>query len=144
MLAPASLARLAVQAGASFGLYAGALVLATVLQSSHDAAVAADRQPLMLAASQLRSQREQTTHELDTAVRALTAAGRRYDRLDDASAALADALDRLARGVKRATGSAAQVPASLPMPAAPATVYVTAPAPAAPPATHTTTGASGR
>ena len=144
MLPPAAVARLAVQAGTSFALYAGALVLATVLQSSHDAAVAADRQPLLVAADQLRAERERTTQELDAAVRALTAAGQRYDRLDDASATLADALDRLARGVKRATGSAAQLPASLPMPAAPATVYVTAPAPAAPPATHTTTGASGR
>jgi len=143
MLSPASLARLAVQAGVSFALYAGALVLATVLQSSHDAAVASDHRPLVVAADQLRSERERTTWELDAAVRALAAAGQRYDRLDDASATLADALDRLARGVKRATGSAAQLPASLPMPAAPATVYVTAPAPA-PPATHSTTGASGR
>ena len=144
MRAPASLARLAVQAGVSFALYAGALVLATVLQSSHDAAVASEHQPLIAAADQLRSERERTAQELDAAVRALSAAGQRYERLDDASATLADALDRLARGVKRATGSAAQLPASLPMPAAPATVYVTAPAPAAPPATHTTTGASGR
>jgi hypothetical protein len=144
MVSPASLARLAVQAGTSFALYASALVVATVLQSSHDAAVAADRQPMVIAADQLRSQRERTTQELDAAVRALVAAGQHYDRLDDASAALADALDRLARSVKRATGSAARLPASLPLPAAPATVYVTAPAPAAPPATHTTTGASGR
>jgi hypothetical protein len=145
MLSPASLARLAVQAGASFALYAGALVLATVLQSSHDAALASDRQPLVAAAEQLRSQRERTTQELDAAVRALTAASQRYNRLDDASASLADALDRLARGVKRATGSAARLPATVSMPAGPATVYVTAPAPvAAAPATHTTTGASGR
>lgn len=142
MLAPAAIARLAVQAGASFALYAGALVLATVLQSTHDAAVATERQPLMVAATQVRSQRERTMEDLDAALRALTAAGQRYDRLDEASAALANALDQLARGVKRATGSAAQLPASLPMPAAPATVYVAAPA--APPASHTTTGASGR
>jgi hypothetical protein len=142
MPSPTSLARLAVQAGASFALYAGALVLATALQSSHDAALANDRHPLVAAAEQLRSQRERTTRELDAAVRALTAAGQRYNRLDDASAALADALDRLARGVKRATGSAAQLPISVAMPVAPSTVYVTVPAAPAP-ATHTTTGASG-
>ncbi|HET6819236.1 MAG TPA: hypothetical protein VFH98_01645 [Candidatus Limnocylindria bacterium] len=142
MPSPAALARLAIQAGTSFALYAGALVLATAFQSTHDAAVAADRYPLVVAAQQLRSQRQHTARELDAAVQALTTASHRYSRLDDASAAMADALDALARGVKRATGSAARLPAALPMPAAPTTVYVTVPAPA--PATHTTTGASGR
>ena len=142
MPSPATLARLAFQAGASFALYAAALVLATALQSNHDAAVAADRYPLVVAAERLRSEREVTTRQVERALAALTSAGERYDRLDTRAAALADALDRLAVGVKRATGSAARLPASLPMPVAPVSVSVAAPAP--PPVTHTTTGASGR
>jgi hypothetical protein len=138
----AVLARLALQAGASFVLYAGALVLATALQSSHDGAVAADRYPLVVAAERLLSERELTTRELERAVQALTDASRRYTRLDRASGQMADALDRLALGVKRATGSAARLPSTVPMPAAPAPLVVTAPAPA--PATHSTSGASGR
>jgi len=142
MPSPATLARLAFQAGASFALYAAALVLATVLQSNHDAVVAADRYPLVVAAERVRSERRVTTREVESALWALTDAGERYDRLDRTAAALADALDRLATDVKRATGSAAQLPARLPMPAAPPTVTFSAPAPA--PAIHTTTGASGR
>jgi hypothetical protein len=142
MPSAATLARLAFQAGASFALYAAALVLATVLQSNHDAVVAADRYPLVVAAERVRSERRVTAREVESALWALTDAGERYDRLDTKAAALADALDRLAIDVKRATGSAAQLPASLPMPAAPPTVTFIAPAPA--PAIHTTTGASGR
>lgn len=140
MPSAAQLARLAIQAGASLGLYAPALVLVTVLQSSHDTAVTAARQPLVIAAERLRSEREHTTAELQRAARALCDAGARYDRVKQASTALEAALDRLAAGVERATGSAARLPASLPMPPAPQALTITAPAPA----THATTGASGR
>jgi hypothetical protein len=138
----ATVARLSLQLGASFALYAGALVLATALQSAHDAAVTAERRPLQKSAEWLRTERAYTERQLAAAVRALSAAGDRYDRLDGASAGLAAALDRLASNVKHATGSAARLPASVPMPAAPSTVYVNVPAPA--PSTHTTSGASGR
>lgn len=142
MPSAASLARLAVQAGASFVLYAGALVLATVLQSTHDAGVAADRHPLVVAAGRLRSERELTTLQVRRAMESLADASGRYDRLDAAAVAMADALDRLAIDVRKATGSAARLPASLPIPAAPPAVKFVAPAAA--PVTHATTGASGR
>jgi hypothetical protein len=138
----ATLARLSIQVGASFALYAGALVLATMLQSAHDATVTAGRRPLQVAADRLQAQRAITERELGMAVRALTQAANRYDRLDSASAEMAAVLDRLASRVERVTGAAARLPASVPMPAAPASVQVTVPAPAPP--THTTTGASGR
>jgi len=142
MPSPTTLARLAVQAGASFVLYAGALILATVLQSSHNTAVTVERYPLVVAAERLRSEREITTLQVQRAVRSLADATGRYRRLDAAAMALADAVDRLAMDVKHASGSAAHLPASLPMPAAPPTVAFVAPAPA--PVTHSTTGASGR
>lgn len=142
MPSPATLARLAVQAGASFVLYAGALVLATVLQSTHDAAITAERYPLMVAVDRIRSERELTAAQVQRAVQSLADATGKYRHLDAATVALAEALDRLAVDVKRATGSAAQLPASLPMPAAPPAVTFVAPAPA--PVTNSTTGASGR
>jgi hypothetical protein len=142
MLSPAQLARLAIQGGVSFALYAGALALATALQSSHDAAVAASQAPLVTAAERLRLERALTTQQLEQALAMLARAGNRYEAVGRTSQAMGGALARLAADVKIATGSAARLPASLPMPPAPSTVYVTAPAP--PPATHTTTGASGR
>ena len=69
MPSPATLARLAFQAGASFALYAAALVLATVLQSNHDAVVTADRYPLVVAAEQLRSERQLTVRQVERALR---------------------------------------------------------------------------
>jgi hypothetical protein len=141
MPSAATLARLAIQAGASLVLYAAALVLATVLQSSHDAAVAAERYPLVVAAERLRLERELTTLRIERALRALTVARGGYDRLDGSAAALTAVLDRLARDVRHATGSAARLPATVPLPVAPPAVSITVPAPA--PATHTTTGASG-
>ena len=141
MPSAATLARLAIQAGVSFVLYAAALVLATVLQSSHDAAVAADRYPLVVAAERLRSERELTTIRIERAVQALAIARDGYDRLDASAGALSATLDRLVHDVRQAAGSAARLPASLPMPAAPPAVSITLPAP--PPATQATTGASG-
>jgi hypothetical protein len=142
MPSPATLARLAIQAGASLVLYAAALVLATALQASHDAAVAFERYPLVVAAERLRLERELTTGRMERALHALGAARGGYDSLDGSVAALASALERLTRDVRRATGSAARLPATVPMPAAPPAVSITLPAPA--PATHATTGASGR
>lgn len=135
-----SVARVAAQAGASIILYAGALVLATVLQSHHDAAVTADRRPLQLSVEQLRRQRQLTSLELQRAVAALTRATDGYGRVDDSASSLDEALEQLAANVEKATGLAARLPDNVPMPATPRTVSIPAPAPA----TQATGGASGR
>jgi hypothetical protein len=127
--------------GASAALYAGSLALTTSLQAGHDAAVADARLPLVQAVQQTRLERVRATIAVRGASSALEAAGLDYARLGTSADRLADALSTLAAGVQRATGSAARLPTSVSLPAAPSTtVVVGAPAPT----TNGTTGASGR
>ncbi len=132
---------LAVLAGLSVSAYAGSLALVTVLQSSADGALIAERAPVRAAADAIRARHD----GLDAVV---AAAVRRYDEMSDRYGALLPgivgmeaSLDTLARTTAGVTDSTLAMPTHISLPsiqAAPRVIRVAAPA------TQATTGASGR
>lgn len=132
---------LAVLAALSAGAYAGSLALVTMLQSSADAALVAERVPVRAAADEIAA-----SH--DGLEAALAAAADRYSRLADRySALLPDiagvetSIDSLAKTTASVNDSTLTLPTHVRLPAvqaAPRVVRVAAPT------TQATTGASGR
>ena len=131
---------LAVLAGLSASAYAGSLALVTMLQSSADAAVIAERAPIREIADTIA-----TRHDgLEATV---AAAMQRYSRVTDRYGALLPkfegvetSLDGLAKTTAGVTHSTLTLPTHVSLPivqAAPRVVRVAAPR------THATTGASG-
>jgi hypothetical protein len=126
-------------AAASVGLYAVTLSGVTLLQSEHDRAVAAERQPLLDAAARAAAERSLTVAAIQRAAAALRDASDSYATTADASSELDAALTALSAQVAETTGAAARLPTSVALPAAPARVVIQS----APPPIQATTGASG-
>ena len=135
---------LAVLAGLSAGAYAGSLALVTMLQSSADAALVAERVPVRAAADDIAA-----SH--DSLEAALAAAANRYSRLADRYSALLpdiagvqSSVDSLARTTAAVTDSTLTLPTHVSLPAVQAAPRVARVVRVAAPTTQATTGASGR
>ncbi len=122
-------------------LYAGSLGVVAVLQGAHDVAVVRERAPWVDGAHQAAVERSATLDAIEAANEALAGAAAGYDAALARSHALDASLATLAERVGVVTGAAAQLPASVVLPAAPRAAAIAAPVAA--PATHATTGASG-
>jgi len=142
MAAPRTIVHVPLLAAACAGLYAVALSAVALLQSQHDAQVAAGRQPLIDAAAQAAEQRSLTEDAIRRASDALSLAADRYSAASSASGDLDGTLAHLADQVALVTGASAQLPTSVALPAAPSRVVVVTQV-AAPPA-QATTSASGK
>ena len=122
-------------------LYAGSLGVVAVLQGAHDVAVVRERAPWVDGAHQAALERSATLAAIEAANDALAGAAAGYDAALARSHALDASLATLAERVGAVTGAAAQLPASVVLPAAPRAATIAPPVAA--PATHATTGASG-
>jgi hypothetical protein len=139
MAGPRPLLHLPVYGVACTGLYAGSLALMTMLQAQHNAVVVRDQTPLVDAVSSAQSARRGTEEALRAASGALDAASGKYADAATLSAQVDAAMAAFAKQVGAVTGSAASLPGSVRLPAAPGGVtHVSAPA------TQATTGASGK
>lgn len=125
---------------ASAVLYATTLGAVAFLQSSQDVALRRETAPLQQAADRATLRAEEARRALTDAGRALATAGERYAATTQRAADVDDVLQELAARVEAVSGSAATLPRSVPLPAAPAPVILRA----APPPADATTGASGR
>lgn len=134
------LAHLPIIAAACAATYAGSLALVAGQQSVHDARLAAARDPMLEAARRAAFERARTMALVNAASEALAAAADGYAGAINASATLDAALAALAEQVSAVTGSAAQLPDSIALPAAPSRVVQQV---VVAPPTQATTGASG-
>lgn len=137
---------LAVLAGLSASAYAGSLALVTMLQSSADASLVAERAPIRAMADSIAANHDR----LEATV---AAAGLRYNEMTDRYGALLPklatvetSLDALAKTTAGVSNSTLKLPTHISLPTVHAAPRIaSAPAAgAAAPATHATTGASGR
>lgn len=133
---------LAVLAGLSAGAYVGSLALVTMLQSSADASLIAERAPIRAVADAI-------TVSHDGLEATVAAATRRYNKITDRYGALLPTLNKvetsleaLAKTTAGVSDSTLTLPSHLSLPTVRAAAAPRV-APAAP-TTHATTGASGR
>ena len=132
---------LAMLVGLSASAYAGSLAVVTMLQSTTDVAIAAERAPIREIADAITAGHD----DLETTV---AYAARRYGLVTDRYGALLPelsqaeaALDGLAKTTSAVTDSALALPSHVSLPALPAAARIVR---VAAPATRATTGASGR
>jgi hypothetical protein len=139
MAAQRPLLHLPIYGLACTGLYAGSLALMAMLQSQHNATVARDQTPLLDAMNTAQLERQGAEAALKAASGALDAATDSYASASTLSAQVDAAMAAFARQVSAITGSAARLPGTVKLPAAPGGVtHVAAPV------TQATTGASGK
>jgi hypothetical protein len=132
---------LAVLGGLTASAYAGSLALVTMLQSSSDAALAAERTPIREAADAIKASHDRLVAAVATATRRYGEVTDLYGALLPGIARVETSLDALARTTAGVTDSTLTLPTHVSLPAvqaAPRVVRV------APPTTQATTGASGR
>jgi hypothetical protein len=132
---------LAVLGGLSASAYAGALSLVTLLQSSSDAALVAERTTIRQAADAIKASHDGLEAAVDGATLRYGRVTDRYGALLPMLAGVESSLDVLARTTAGVTDSTLALPARVSLPtvqAAPRVVRVAAPT------TQATTGASGR
>lgn len=132
---------LAVLAGLCAGAYAGSLALVTMVQSSADAALTAERAPIRDVAATIAAQHDALEATAAAAIRRYGQVTDRYGALLPNLATVETSLDALAKTTAGVTDSTLAFPTHISLPtvqAAPRIVRVAAPA------THATTGASGR
>ncbi|MDH4334876.1 MAG: hypothetical protein OEW24_06405 [Chloroflexota bacterium] len=139
MAARRPLLHLPLAVAACTALYSGTLAVVTAFQAEHDAALAAERAPLVAAAARANSERRATELAVRRASRALDRASAGYSDTAGVAADFDALLAILAARVEDATGAAARLPSSVRLPAAPSSV-----ARVAAPTTQSTTGASGK
>lgn len=126
-------------AAACTALYSGSLAIVTAFQAQHDAALSAERAPLVAAAARANAEGLATEQAVRRASRALDRASAGYSDTAEVAADFDALLALLAGRVEAATGAAARLPSSVRLPSAPSSVaHVTAPT------TQATTGASGK
>jgi hypothetical protein len=132
---------LAMLVGLSASAYAGSLAVVTMLQSTTDAALAAERAPIREIADAITAGHD----DLETTV---AGAARRYGQVTDRYGALLpelgqaeQSLDSLAKTTSSVTDSALTLPSHVSLPAVPTVARIVR---VAAPTTHATTGASGR
>jgi hypothetical protein len=130
---------LAVLVGASAGIYAISLAGVTVLQSSADQALMAERAPLESTIRGVAGGHDALDADLTRAAQDYGDAAGRYDRLAPGLSAMESALDDLAANVADVSGAARALPGHVALPVVTRTVTVAAKRPV----THGTTGASG-
>jgi hypothetical protein len=132
---------LAVLAGLSASAYAGSLALVTMLQSSADAALIAERAPIREAADAVAASHDDLEATVAAAMRRYTQMTDRYGALLPKLAGVETSLDTLAETTAGVTDSTLSLPSHVSLPAvqvAPRVIRI------APPAIQATTGASGR
>lgn len=132
---------LAVLAGLSAGAYAGSLALVTMLQSSADAALVAERVPVRAAADEIAASHDGLEAAVAAAANRYSRLAERYSGLLPAIAGIETSIDSLAKTTAAVSDSTLSLPTHVRLPAvqaAPRVVRVAAPA------TQATTGASGR
>jgi hypothetical protein len=132
---------LAVLAGLSAGAYAGSLALVTMLQSSADAALVAERVPVRAAADEIAASHDGLEAAVAAAANRYSRLAERYSGLLPAIAGIETSIDSLAETTAAVSDSTLSLPTHVRLPAvqaAPRVVRVAAPA------TQATTGASGR
>jgi hypothetical protein len=132
---------LAVLAGLSASAYAGSLALVTMLQSSADAALIAERAPIRSAADEVKATHDHLDAAIAAAAQRYGDVSGRYSALVPQIAGIERSLDALAKTTSGVTDSTLTLPSHVSLPsvqAAPRIVRVAAPT------TQATTGASGR
>ena len=132
---------LAVLAGLSASAYAGSLALVTMLQSSADAALIAERAPIRAIADTIAARHDGLEATVAAASRRYSQMTDRYGALLPKLATVETSLDTLAKTTAGVTDSTLTLPTHVSLPsvqAAPRVVRVAAPT------TQATTGASGR
>ena len=132
---------LAVLVGLSASTYAGSLALVTLLQSSSDAGIAAERAPMREVADALRAGHDHLETTVAAAARRASLMTDRYGALLPELAQVETSLDALAKTTSSVTDSTLTLPSHVSLPAVPAAARVVR---GAAPATQATTGASGR
>jgi hypothetical protein len=132
---------LAILAGLSVSAYAGSLSLVTLLQSTTDASVAAERAPMREFTDALATGHDDLETTMADAARRYSLMSDRYGALLPELAQVETSLDTLARTTSTVTDSALKLPSRVSLPALPAAVRIVR---TAAPTTHATTGASGR
>jgi hypothetical protein len=132
---------LAVLACLSASAYAGSLALVTMLQSSADAAVIAERAPIREMAAAIAARHDSLEATVAAATRRVNGMTDRYGALLPRLAGVEASLDTLATVTAGVTDSTLTLPSHISLPtvqAGPRVIRVAAPT------THATTGASGR
>jgi hypothetical protein len=131
---------LAVLVGLSASAYAGSLALVTMLQSTTDAAVAAERAPMREIADAITASHDDLVTTVADAARRYSLMTGRYGALLPELAQVETSLDTLAKTTSSVTDTALTLPSHVSLPAVPTARIVRVAAPT----THATTGASGR
>jgi hypothetical protein len=131
---------LAVLVGLSASAYAGSLAFVTMLQSSADAAVVAERAPIREIADAIMAGHDDLETTVADATRRYSLITERYGALLPKLAQVETSLDTLAKTTSVVTDSALTLPSHVSLPR-----VLTAPriVRAAAPTIHATTGASG-
>ena len=132
-------AHLAVLVGVSAGVYAVSLAGVTALQSSADARLRTQREPIQLAADTATANHDALEARLEDAARRYEALATRYGSVGDGLAGMEGDLGSLATRAAALTESAASLPTKFALPK----VHISVPRAASAPKTHATTRASG-
>lgn len=136
-------AHLAILAALSASAYAGSLAFVAKLQSSADATLAAEREPIRAAAEAISASHDQLEAAIASAAHRYGRITERYGALVPGIAGVETSLDSLARTAAGVTDSTLKLPTHVALPAVQAAPRVVRIAAAAP-TTQATTGASGR
>lgn len=131
-------AHLAAYLGVSAGVYAVALAAVTGIQSQTDAAVAAQRAPVMQGIAELAAGHDEMAARLARAQAAYQDAAAAYAAVGGPLADVQLGLSSLADKVAAIDGASRTLPTSVKLPSVSRVVRTTSV-----PTTHTTTGASG-
>lgn len=135
------LLHLAVLAGLSASAYAGSLALVTMLQSTADEAVIAERAPVRQIADRIAASHDGLESTIAAAARRYNEMTDRYGALQPRLATVEASLDALARTTAGVTDSTLAFPSHISLPKLQVAPRFAA---GAAPTTHATTGASGR
>lgn len=132
---------LAVLVGLSASAYAGSLALVTMLQSTGDAATAAERAPIREIADAITAGHDGLEANVAGAALRYSLMTDRYGALLPELAQAETSLDALAKTTSSVTDSARTLPSHVSLPAVPTLSRIVR---GAAPTSHATTGASGR
>lgn len=131
---------LAVLVGLSAGAYAGSLAVVTLVQSTTDASVSAQRAPTRVIADAITAAHNDLEANVADAMRHYGLIADRYGALEPEFATLETTLDALATTTSSVTNSVRTLPTRVNLPKVSSTARVVR---AAAPASHATTAASG-